>query len=335
MSLIQDVIRTYLPSQKVGHNGWISFNCPVCLSNGQPRPDTKHRGGVQFPDGDSVRYSCFNCHFKTGWQKGQHFSGRFKQLLKGIGMPEIEVQRLTLELLREQEALSFITPVAVVREIYSPTWKPVALPENSRPLQDCLTDPRAVRIAEYLHSRNLLDKTNWMWSDSTDFEIFNRAILPLTYKGKVVGWHARLAEEGVKHPRRKIVKKHDTDYIYGLDSQHPDRKFVIIVEGQYDALAISGLSVGTNRISQNQADVINALGREVIVVPDKDRAGRDLEEDAIRYGWAVSFPTWERGVKDVAKAVELYGSLFVLKNIIEHRQTNKIKLTILGKKYYE
>jgi len=335
MSLIQDVIRTYLPSQKVGHNGWISFNCPVCLSNGQPRPDTKRRGGVQFPDGDSIRYSCFNCHFKAGWQKGQHFSGKFRQLLKGIGMPEIEVQRLIIDTIREQETQGLIIPIVAPRTAYTPTWKPVKLPDNTRPLSECLSDPRAVRVAEYLHSRHLLDRADWWWSDSKDFEIFNRAILPLTYNGEVVGWHARLAEEGVKHPRRKIVKKHDTDYIYGLDAQQADRRFVIIIEGQYDALAISGLSVGTNRISQNQADVINALGKEVIVVPDKDRAGRDLEEDAIKYGWSVSFPVWDKGIKDVAKAVETYGSLFVLKNIIEHRETNKIKLTILGKQYYE
>ena len=335
MSLVQDIIRNHLPSQKIGHNGWISFNCPVCVHAGQARPDSRQRGGVQFPNNDSIRYSCFNCHFSTGWKRGQHFSNKFKQLLKGIGMPEVEIQRLTLEILREQEALSFISLPTPAREIYKPNWQAVTLPENSKPLQDCLTDSRAVRVAEYLATRNLLDKSEWMWSNSTDFELFNRAILPLTWQGQLVGWHARLAEENIKHPRRKIIKRHDTDYIYGLDNQHVDRKFVIIVEGQYDALAISGLAVGTNRISQNQADVINSLGKQVIVVPDRDRAGRELAEDAIKFGWAVSFPQWEPKVKDVAKAAEIYGSLFVLKNIIEHRQTNKIKLTILGKKYYE
>jgi 5S rRNA maturation endonuclease (ribonuclease M5) len=333
MSLITDIIQTYLPNQKIGHNGWISFNCPMCISNGQPRPDTRRRGGLQM-DADGVRYSCFNCHFKTGWKTGQYFSQKFKQLLTGIGVPEFELYRLTLENLREQENKSFITPLFEQKKIYTPDWKPVTLPENSRPLSECLDDHRAINVAQYLHSRNLLDKADWMWSNSRDYQLYRRAILPLTYQGKIMGWHARLATNTVEKGESKIIKKHDSDFVYGLDEQTSDRKYVIVMEGEYDALAISGISVGSNRISDNQADVINSLGKEVIVVPDKDKAGKELEAAATERGYHVSFPTWDEDVKDVSKAVERYGSLFTLKNIIENRERLKIKLKVMGKYYY-
>jgi len=333
MSLVLDIIRTYIPSQRIGGNGWISFNCPLCVENGQPRPDTKRRGGMQFTD-DSVRYHCFNCKFHTKWASGDHFSLKFKQLLKGINIPEFEIYRMTLEVMREHEHKSFITPLIPPKKIYTPDWKPVTFPENSLPLAECLHDHRAIKVAQYLDSRNLLDKADWMWSKNKEYQLYNRAILPLTYKGQLMGWHARLAEHVITDAKSKIIKKHDTDFISGLDNQNEDRKFVIVTEGEYDALAISGISVGSNRISQNQADVINALGKEVIVVPDRDKAGKELEEDAIMHGYYVSYPKWDDGIKDVSKAVEAYGSLFVLKNIIANRESNKIKLKVMGKYYY-
>jgi hypothetical protein len=305
----------------------------MCVSNGQSRPDTRKRGGLQI-DTDGIRYSCFNCHFKTGWKTGQYFSQRFKSLLTGIGVPEFELYRLTLENMREQENKSLITPLFEQKEIYKPDWKPVTLPENSRPLSECLDDHRAINIAQYLFSRNILDKADWMWCNSRDYQLYRRAILPLTYRGQIMGWHARLATSETTKNDHKIIKKHDSDYIYGLDNQVSDRKYVIVVEGEYDALSISGLSVGSNRISDNQADVIESLGKEVIVVPDRDKAGKDLEIAASDRGYSVSFPKWDDDVKDVSKAVEKYGTLFALKNIIENREPNKIKLKVMGKYYY-
>lgn len=333
MSLIQDIIRGYLPNQNIGPNGWISFNCPLCHLQGQPRPDTRSRGGIMFPDDNCIRYSCFNCHLKTGWDSGTLFSVQFKKLLSAL-MPHEQLMRLSLLVLKENEAARTITPVAQQRKLFVPDWKEVALPEASAPLQECLHDARAVKVAEYLHSRKLLGSADWHWSSSKDFELYNRALLPLTYKNKIVGWHARLAYDPVLKPRKKIIKKHDTGYMFGLDAQTADRKYVILVEGEYDALAISGVSTGTNSISQNQADVIERLQKTVIVVPDRDSSGRELEASAIKYGWDVSYPRWDSGIKDTAQAVATYGKLFVLKNIIENRESNKIKLKVLGKYYY-
>ena len=68
-------------------------------------------------------------------------------------------------------------------------------------------------------------------------------------------------------------------------------------------------------------------------MPDKDKAGQRLIDDALEYGWAVSFPEWENDTKDVNDAVVRYGKLFTLKSIIDAKQTSSLKINLLRKKW--
>ena len=98
-------------------------------------------------------------------------------------------------------------------------------------------------------------------------------------------------------------------------------------------------------IFQNEllAELIEALGKEVIVVPDFDKhiskqgkkvwPGKSLVEKAIEYGWNVSFPIWKDTCKDVSQAVEKFGKLFVLKSILDAKESNKLKIELMKKKY--
>ena len=81
-----------------------------------------------------------------------------------------------------------------------------------------------------------------------------------------------------------------------------------------------------------QADIIDSLAREVIVVPDRDRAGVKLIDSALEYGWHVSFPVWQETCKDVSEAVERYGKLFVLKSILDARETGRLKIELKKKR---
>ena len=112
MSALQSLFQSRItgrPSPK----GWISFNCPMCVVNGQSRPDTKHRGGLIYnPDG-AVSYHCFNCGFKTGWSPGSLLGFKMRKLLRQLGFDEGEVQRLNLELLSQAdvEKLTYKEPL--------------------------------------------------------------------------------------------------------------------------------------------------------------------------------------------------------------------------------
>lgn len=342
MSLVQDFLRQHLPNQKVNPGGWISFNCPVCTSNGQPRPDTKRRGGVTFPDSDSFLYNCFNCRFSTGWSPGKSITTRAKLLFKCLGISDADVQRLQIELMRENETRQFLEQsIQPAREKFVPDWTPAKLPYGSiliqknnkdykRSTQDLIGPAR-----DYLKQRKLFDYADWYWSNNEVHNYANRVILPLTYQGIIVGHHARWIGTPPDKKTAKVIKEHPKDYVYGIDHQSDLRKYVLVMEGEYDAVAISGVSTGGNRISRNQADIIESLGKTIIAVPDRDRAGRDFAEDAIEYGWSISIPEWDSGIKDVADAVEQYGRLFVLKTIIDSQESNPIKSKVIARTHCE
>jgi DNA primase len=101
---------------------------------------------------------------------------------------------------------------------------------------------------------------------------------------------------------------------------------VLVTEGIFDALAISGLAVMHNTISDAQARLIRSLGREVVVVPDQDAAGMELVDRAVELNWAVSMPEWPEGCKDVNDAVIKLGKLGTLLTIMQSRETSKIKI---------
>ena len=72
----------------------------------------------------------------------------------------------------------------------------------------------------------------------------------------------------------------------------------------------------------------------MIVVPDYDRACMRLVDNAQEYGWSVSFPIWFGTFKDINEAVIKYGKLFVLKSIIEARETSRLKIELRKKKIH-
>ena len=81
--LINDISLTI--SGKLGGrqtpSGWSTTNCPMCLKNGQSRPDTRKRGGFKISD-STISYHCFNCGFKASWQPGRNLSHKLKKLLR-------------------------------------------------------------------------------------------------------------------------------------------------------------------------------------------------------------------------------------------------------------
>ena len=117
-------------------------------------------------------------------------------------------------------------------------------------------------------------------------------------------------------------------YVFGTDLQHPDWQHVLVMEGVFDALSISGLAVLHAEISDSQARLIRSLGREITVVPDQDSAGMKLVDRALELGWAVSMPEWPEGCKDVNDAVKLFGKFGALVTIMQARETSRVKIEL-------
>jgi DNA primase len=151
-------------------------------------------------------------------------------------------------------------------------------------------------------------------------------IVPFTYNNTVVGNTTRFLDD--RNPR--YLNDFQPGYVFGTDLQHASWQHVIVVEGIFDALSISGVALMHNTVSDAQARLIRTLGREITVVPDQDRAGMDLVERAIELGWAVSMPDWP-DCKDVNDAVIKYGRLATLLTIMQSRETSRIKIEMRRK----
>jgi hypothetical protein len=70
----------------------------------------------------------------------------------------------------------------------------------------------------------------------------------------------------------------------------------------------------------------------VIVIPDQDKAGTMLIDQAKALGWSIAFPTWDDTVKDCADAVKKYGKLFVVVDAIKTATSNPAKIEIEKRK---
>ena len=106
---------------------------------------------------------------------------------------------------------------------------------------------------------------------------------------------------------------------------------MLVTEGPFDAIALSGVAILGSEVNDVQRDIINNLNRKVIVVPDKDSAGQQLIEQAKQFGWSVAFPEWGKGVTDVADAVNKYGRLFTLQSILKSTEKSSLKIDLRRK----
>jgi hypothetical protein len=225
-------------------------------------------------------------------------------------------------------------PIAEFPEIELPEC--VDIPASAWTLSDNPTyEERAFSaVTEYSHSR-LLSGPEVKWSPANYIlgnqvvPLKERLIIPCYYHNKVVGWVARHIKQDV---RPKYFAQTPSDFVFNIDAQTDDREVVIVVEGIIDALLIGGVSGLGNEISDEQASIIEMLHKRVIVVPDNDKAGKEMVNAALEYGWEVSFPDWFETVKDCAAAVERYGKLFTVASIIANAEKNPLKIQLLAKK---
>jgi len=344
---VQDYTLSILPTKRRrSQAGWLSFNAVCCHYNGDST-DTRGRGGcITNPDG-GVSYHCFNCQFKTSYQPGRPLSFKFRKLLNWLGADPTEVKRLVIEAIRVKELIRPEDIKAPEEEI---VFEARSLPQEA---QSFLALAEFYKLAEYQSTPKLftdavhysLDrkidtiKYDLYWTPEIEHKLNHRVIVPFVYKGETVGYTARATVDGIKP---KYHSNHPANFVFNMDRQLPNSKFVLVVEGPFDAMSVDGVSVQTNEISEQQAEIIEGLGREVIYVPDFDKhlnkqgrpvwPGLTAVEQAIEYGWSVSFPVWRETCKDVNAAVIKYGKLFVIKAILEGKESNSLKIKLIAGK---
>lgn len=253
-----------------------------------------------------------------------------RKLLTWLGANDGEIQRLVIEAVRVKDEVGVLEEVQHEVEVNFDEYE---LPEGSLEINDWgdkLSENDIEPFTEccqYLLDRDPDYKWPTYWSNSTLMK--HRVIIPFMWKDKIVGYAARAVVDNLK---QKYMAHRPAGYVFNSDRQTGSRECIIVVEGVFDAIAIDGVGVLGSNINEQQADIIDSIGKEVIVVPDRDQAGEQLIDSALEYGWGVSFPNWHDDVKDVSDAVLKYGKLFTLSSILEATQRNKLKIQLARKK---
>ena len=328
LNIISDFIKGILPTKKkTTPSGWTSFNAPCCHHNGES-PDTRGRGGLTAnPDG-SVSFHCFNCNFKASYQPGRHLTFKFRKLLKWLGADDTDIKRLVIEAIRVRE---LVAPEEVKAEAEEEKieFKARDLPEDA---ENLVALDYVHPALEYCVARKIdIAKYAFYATRQSQYNLHKRIIIPFIWQGRTIGYTARAIEENVKP---KYHSNYEPNFVFNINNQLADSKFVIVCEGPFDAMSIDGVAVLNNECNETQADIIESLGKEIIVVADRDRAGAKMINNAIEYGWTVSYPVWLETCKDVNEAVVKYGRLFVLKTILDAKQSSKLKIELMKKKLY-
>jgi hypothetical protein len=274
---------------------------------------------------EGVVYNCFNCKYTASWQPGRNISEKLKSLCRWLGANDDQIKELVFEALKTEstdyEPDHFVEKVKFTEKELPEGAMSINEWVNSAYLPDISADIGPV--IDYVYSRGFdALSEHFYWSPAPGY--IDRVLLPYYYEGKIVGSTARKVREG----KPKYLSDQHPFFVFNVDEQDPKNKYVFVVEGQFDAYAIGGVGLLTNEIAQQQAHIINQLGKEVIVIPDQDKAGLMLIKQAIDYGWSVAFPTWDDDVKDVADAVQKYGRLFVTVDAIKTAQQGEIKISV-------
>lgn len=313
MNLIAESLINNLPyKRRTTPSGWISFNAVCCM-------DKRYRGGV-IVDGEAVSYHCFNCGFKASWQPGRPIGVKMRKLLTFLNLNNDFISKLQIEALRHLDKEIPKNTVCI------PKFLIKSLPRGAAPITSFLEEipENLIPILEYIYNRSLtLDDYNFYWTPEEGFD--NRIIIPYYFKNDVVGYTARRIDNGDP----KYLSEQQPGYIFNLDRQQ-NKRFIVVCEGPFDAISIDAVAVLGSEISQVQSLLLKQLHKDIVVVPDRDKAGVKLIEQAINYGFSVSLPNWNEGLKDINDAIKYYGrvnTLLMIKNSI-HTSEVKIRLNL-------
>jgi hypothetical protein len=315
-------ILSYLPAKrKTSSSGWMSFNAPCCVHNGENQ-DRRSRGGLKLSD-EGWSYHCFNCGYTASFILGRNLSYKARRLLGWLNVPQEEIERVNLESLKHRNIEGILDNRRTFEQLADIKFQEKNLP----PWAELLTSEHK-EYWNYVRNRGVPEDYPIMIQTINDNVHWTRphVIVPFTHHNSVVGYSARFTDNRIP----KYINDIPPGYVFGTDLQRDSWNYVLVMEGVFDALSINGLAVLHADINDAQVRLIRSLGKEIIVVPDQDEPGMKLVDRAVELGWSVSMPEWP-DCKDVNDAVIKYGKMATLITILASKESSKIKIELRKK----
>jgi hypothetical protein len=334
MASLQQILLEHLPLKRRQNNkGWITFDSPCCHHRGH-NPDRRSRGNCLINADGTVIYNCYTCGYKTGFD-GTHLGLKFESLLRWLGVSSDHLTSIKLEILKNQ--LDGIDSNEHSQEIFRlPTFKEIPLPPHSHPIDEISQweDPpeQYLKVLDYLVNRGdaICSNYSFYWSSSHKNDMCDRLIIPFYHRNKIVGWTARYAGD-IPSPStpRYFNSELQSGYIFNDLAMHRSERYsVILVEGPFDAIAVDGIGALGSKLSREQIAHIECSGKEIVLLPDRQKKNQDLIDIAIERGWYVSFPEWEDDIKDAADAAKRYGRIYTVRSTLASKTNSHLEINL-------
>jgi hypothetical protein len=286
----------------------------------------------------TIAYNCWNCGFKTVFDT-VNLSKNFESLMYWMNISTDEINKIKLELLQNKidggNQQHNLVNINVLTE-----FKEISLPEFALPFESVVEEEdipeEFVNVMTYLDSRGnaILNGWDFYWSPSTKWDLNKRVIIPFYQKNKIVGWTARYSGTPPKDIPRYYNSELQPGYLFNIDIlNNYNRKYVLVAEGPFDAIALSGIGTLGSELSKQQIYWLNSTDAIKIIVPDRQRKNQGLIDIALENDWCVSFPEWEDNIKDAADAASKYGRLFTIRSAIAAKSRSKLHIGIKRKMF--
>lgn len=325
---------------KGGSSGWQNFNAVCCPHNGGHRPDTKGRGGIKHDGSGIVGYHCFNCGYKARFTPGRTLSAGMRNVFLWAGLSITAVKKIEFDVwMLKESMIASGEEINTVPFISKPKmeFSERTLPPGAKSFKEWIFSENPpedfLKALVYANSRLYGDVLNYelYWTPTAKnkelkvYDLNKRILIPFKWNSKIVGWTGRLIQSS---SAAKYYSSEPHDYMFNTESIHEDDRYIFIVEGPLDALAIDGVGMLGDRCTASMAQWLNAQDKEIIVVPDRMNRGGSLVDTAIEQGWSVTFPEWGEDVKDACDAVHKFGKLYTVQTILDYATNDKIKINV-------
>ena len=318
------------------YDKWINLNCQSCVRNGQPRNDTRRRGAFRFSVDGSISYHCFNCGIKGFYAPGYNTKSTIVEIAKDLHASNEDILNLLLAI----KQLNDETPENQKSQA-APLIKfvPKDLPKGSRLITDVVNDsvldPSFIKVVEYLYSRNeyLVDIFDIYWCNSTENNLKNRFIIPFYMHNKIVGYTARSRFDT---DRMKYLNQYPTNLLYNYDVLFDKTVDTIFVsEGPINAGLINGVAICNFQFKTEHITALKNSGKKIVIVPDRDKNGKQMAIQAAELGFSVSYPEYnDYSINDIEEATRKYGRLFTMYLITQSIYDDEFSIKVKANQWF-
>lgn len=343
MNDIQAIMGSFVGSSIVGR--WIPHNCPACIYNGQPRNDTRKRAGQMHGADGSFSFHCFNCGHKTYWRPGFDAHGKLMDLAGYYG--GTDQQKMLMAVCADDIKKSGEYDAPEESSYVKTHIIPKDMPEQAKPFSEwaAMPNPPAdfIKVVTKIAERNvcLLDTFDFWWTPETDMNLNDRYLIPFQMHQRIVGYTGRITW---KYSKMKYLNQYPENILYNFDLLNDETiKDIYVTEGPIDAELIGGVATCHFTIRENQLEWLKHCDKNIIIVPDRDKDGRKMVEQAIQNGFSVAFPDWgqfidENGdkqlISDVEQATRKYGRLYTMFMIKQATYDNEFEIRVRANQWF-